>query len=170
MSIHEYRKKRRFDRTTEPKGTPRRPRITGAAPIFVVQQHHATRLHWDFRLEEEGVLKSWAVTREPTVNPADKHLAIETEDHPLEYGRFHGRIPSGQYGAGIVKIWDRGIFEAKRSMAEMLRDGLVEVTLRGRKLKGRYVLVRIRGEGPKAQWLFFKAKSKVVGLRVPKVA
>ncbi len=151
----------------------------GPTLSFVIQEHHARRLHWDFRLEYEGVLKSWAVTREPNLDINDRHLAIETEDHPLEYGRFHGRIPAGEYGAGTVKIWDHGVYEPKeergtasgrvRGMKEMLRDGLVEVTLRGRKLRGRFVLVRTRGEGAKAQWLFFKAKPKPVGLKIPEI-
>lgn len=169
MSLREYRQKRRFNRTREPRG-----KTTGVQkkPIFVVQEHHARRLHWDFRLEAEGVLKSWAVTREPSVDESERRLAIETEDHPFEYARFKGTIPVGEYGAGLVKIWDRGTYapaEHHEDVVEGMDRGIVVVVLRGRKLKGRFVLVRTRGEGTRSQWLFFKAKAKPSAMKVPDV-
>jgi bifunctional non-homologous end joining protein LigD len=168
MSLKEYHRKRDFKKTREPKGKTHGPGVK--KPVFVIQEHHARRLHWDFRLEAKGVLKSWAVTREPTMNTADRRLAIETEDHPLDYAKFHGKIPAGEYGAGDVMIWDHGTFESSRDVAESIDSGVVSVHLHGKKLTGKFVLVRTNGEGPKAQWLFFKAKPKPVALKVPKLA
>ncbi len=125
----------------------------------MVQEHHARRLHYDFRLEIDGVLKSWAVPKGPSMNPADKRLAVQTEDHPLEYAAFHGTIPAGHYGAGQVKIWDEGRFapEGGISASEQLRRGELKFTLDGKKLRGSFVLVKLRKSDPgKPQWLLIK--------------
>jgi bifunctional non-homologous end joining protein LigD len=152
-SLKEYQEKRKFRETPEPRGKVR----ASLGSHFVVQEHHARRLHYDFRLEIDGVLKSWAVPKGPSLNPSDKRLAIQTEDHPLEYGKFHGEIPAGQYGAGQVAIWDQGTFEMEgnRSASEQLARGELKLILRGRKLAGSFVLVKIRGKEGK-EWLLIK--------------
>ncbi len=130
---------------------------------FVVQEHHARRLHYDFRLEVDGVLKSWAVPKGPSMNPADKRLAVQTEDHPLEYATFHGTIPAGHYGAGEVKIWDEGHFapEGSLSASEQLRRGELKFTLDGKRLRGSFVLVKLRNSDPaKPQWLLIKHRDE----------
>lgn len=119
--------------------------------IFVVHEHHASHLHWDLRIEHEGVLASWAVPKEPPVKAGEKRLCIRVDDHELSYADFEGTIPEGQYGAGEVKIWDRGNAEVK-SWDE---NAKIEVTLKGKKLNGKYVLLRFRKAGEK-NWLFFK--------------
>src|SRR5215475_9304374 len=125
MGLREYKAKRDFRQTSEPVGRPGSKR--GAKRLmFVVQKHDATRLHYDFRLEMEGVLRSWAVPKGPSLNPADKHLAVMVEDHPLEYGDFEGVIPEGNYGAGAVIVWDRGVYTAldpKDDVAGAVRAG-----------------------------------------------
>jgi bifunctional non-homologous end joining protein LigD len=153
-SLGEYRKKRKFEETPEPRGKERAPR----GNRFVVQEHHARRLHWDFRLEIDGVLKSWAVPKGPSLNPADKRLAVQTEDHPLEYATFHGTIPSGHYGAGEVKIWDEGHFEPEGSLSasEQLQRGELKFTLEGQKLRGSFVLVKLRNRDSGREWLLIK--------------
>ena len=164
----DYRRKRDFKKTKEPSGIRSRPKTKAT---FVVQQHSARRLHWDFRLAVDGVLKSWAVTKEPSLDPAIRRLAVETEDHPLDYAKFHGDIPTGEYGAGHVSIWDHGSYCCEDSLAEEIERGKVRVVLHGRKLKGAFVLVRIRTEGNRPpQWLLFKAKSQAVGIRFKKSA
>jgi bifunctional non-homologous end joining protein LigD len=166
-SLQEYRKKRRFKETPEPSGKVGRQR----GDRFVVQEHHARRLHYDFRLEVGGVLKSWAVPKGPSLNPADKRLAIQTEDHPLEYGSFEGTIPAGHYGAGEVAIWDSGTFEAEGKMAaaEQIERGELKFTLHGKKLKGSFVLVRLRGRrnGAKTEWLLIKHRDQAADTRGP---
>lgn len=117
---------------------------------FVVQEHHARKLHWDLRLELDGVLKSWAIPKEPPLRPGVRRLAIEVEDHPLSYIDFEGIIPEGQYGAGIVKIWDKGTYRMESRKPEKL-----VFTLNGEKMRGGYVLLRFKEEG---QWLLFKKK------------
>jgi DNA ligase D-like protein (predicted 3'-phosphoesterase) len=158
--LREYRSRRDFRRTREPRGGERKP---GAKPIFVIQKHDASSLHYDFRLEVDGVLKSWAVPKGPSTDPTVKRLAVPTEDHPLDYADFEGVIPEGAYGAGPVLIWDAGTYRNLRadkendgaSMEESLRDGKVEVWLDGKKLKGGYVLIRT-GIRDDANWLLFK--------------
>jgi DNA ligase D-like protein (predicted 3'-phosphoesterase) len=162
-SLQTYRERRRFDRTTEPRGGRPKP---AARPRFVVQEHHARNLHWDFRLEVDGVLKSWAVPKGPSLDPREKRLAIAVEDHPLEYGNFEGSIPAGEYGAGTVKIWDRGTYTnlttldgRKISMAEGLARGHVVIKMYGKKLRGAFALTRMsrfRGSRGKDQWLLVK--------------
>ena len=124
-------------------------------PTFVVHEHHATRLHFDFRLEIEGVLKSWAVPKGPSMNPKDKRLAIMVDDHALEYGSFQGIIPEGSYGAGAVVIWDKGDCELLRGN---VREGRVEVLLKGKKLKGAFAMVRISGK--EKEWLLIKKRDE----------
>ncbi len=153
-----YREKRDPRRTPEPFG-PGRPRAAvGPAPLrFVVQMHRARRLHWDFRLELGGTLRSWAVPRGPSADPQDRRMAIEVEDHPVEYADFEGVIPPGNYGAGAVIVWDQGTWEPEGDPEEALAAGKMVFQLRGRKLRGEWTLVRTRGEeGKKPQWLLMK--------------
>jgi bifunctional non-homologous end joining protein LigD len=153
--LREYNRKRNFTRTGEPRGKLRRH--TGS--LFVVQKHAARRLHYDFRLELDGVLKSWAVTRGPSLSPADKRLAVRTEDHPLDYAEFEGRIPEGEYGAGSVIVWDRGRWSTEGDPHQQLAKGHLVVDLDGSKLKGRWHLVHMRGRDVrgKENWLLIKA-------------
>jgi bifunctional non-homologous end joining protein LigD len=157
--LAEYKRKRDFTKTAEPSAKPAR---THKQPIFVIQEHHARRLHYDLRLEADGVLKSWAVTKVPTMDPSIRRLAVRTEDHPLEYADFEGDIPEGQYGAGHVKIWDRGTYEnlSGRPLPEALADGKVEVQLHGKKLKGKFALIRMAGDGRRENWLLIKMKDE----------
>jgi bifunctional non-homologous end joining protein LigD len=147
-SLGEYSEKRDFSATPEPKGE----RKESSGKIFVVQEHHARRLHYDFRLERDGVLKSWAVPKGIPDASDQKRLAVETEDHPLDYAGFEGVIPKGQYGAGTVKIWDKGSYEPK-----VWDENMIEITLNGEKLRGRYVLVRLKKAGEKS-WLMLKGR------------
>ena len=153
-----YAARRDFERTPEPEG--RISTKTPAALRFVVQKHAARRLHYDLRLELDGVFKSWAVTRGPSLDPADKRLAVEVEDHPLDYGDFEGTIPERQYGAGTVMVWDRGTWTPEQASAEeALRDGDLKFTLHGQKLKGSWVLVRMKHDrkgGSRVNWLLVK--------------
>jgi bifunctional non-homologous end joining protein LigD len=125
---------------------------------FVIHEHHATRLHYDFRLEVGGVLKSWAIPKGPSMNPAEKRLAVMVEDHPLEYGNFEGIIPQGHYGAGSVLIWDSGEFEAEEDPEIALRQGKLRFALNGKKLKGGFSLVLMRGRGTGKNWLLIKTQ------------
>lgn len=165
MSLKEYRRKRDFKVTNEP--APSAKKKDGRKPMFVIQEHHATRLHYDFRLEANGALKSWAVTKEPTLDTKIRRLAIEVEDHPLEYAKFHGDIPEGQYGAGHVEIWDSGTYENVMAtkddpltVAESIDAGHVEVELHGKKLKGKFVMIRTGERSGKNQWLLIKMKDE----------
>ena len=164
-ALAEYRSKRDLRRSPEPSGSRRR---SGRDPIFVVQKHRARTEHYDFRLEVGGVLKSWAVPKGPSTNPREKRLAIRVEDHPLDYARFEGVIPEGEYGAGAVIVWDTGPYRnvTKRDGREVpieqaLEEGHVVVELHGRKLRGAYALTRT---GPKErrreQWLLVKKRDE----------
>jgi bifunctional non-homologous end joining protein LigD len=155
-SLSTYRKKRDFDKTAEPSGDAR------VAPSkqrrFVIQKHDATRLHYDLRLEFDGVFKSWAVTRGPSLDPHDKRLAVEVEDHPLDYGDFEGTIPEEQYGGGTVQLWDRGYWESD-DPERGFKKGDLKFTLHGEKLHGSWVLVRMRHDrngGKRTNWLLIK--------------
>ncbi len=157
--LQTYREKRDFDRTPEPSGSAR-PR--GEAPLFVIQKHAASTLHYDFRLEADGVLVSWAVPKGPSLNPSDKRLAVPTEDHPMEYADFEGTIPKGEYGGGTVIVWDTGAYrllpredEPAPSFAGAYERGRVTVWLEGSKLAGGFALIRT-GKGEKARWLLIK--------------
>ncbi len=166
MALEEYRRKRSVDSTPEPFGES--PRLgSRAGGMFVVQKHAATRLHYDFRLEMEGVLRSWAIPKGPSLNPADKRLAVMVEDHPIEYGDFEGIIPEGNYGAGEVIVWDRGLYrvtDPPDDAAGAVRAGKLDIEMFGFKLKGGYAMVRTSGRNPRArenrnekpQWLLIK--------------
>ncbi|MDK2916771.1 MAG: hypothetical protein PWR25_1328 [Euryarchaeota archaeon] len=157
-TLEEYRAKRNFSRTPEPPGE----RKVSSNPVFVIQKHRASTLHYDLRLEVDGVLKSWAVPKGPSTNPKEKRLAVPTEDHPLDYADFEGVIPEGSYGAGTVLIWDRGTYrnlterEGKEvGVAEAIRRGHVSFRLEGEKLRGGYALTRFR-TGKGEAWLLVK--------------
>src|SRR5256885_473173 len=160
-NLASYRAKRDFERTDEPSGR------TSVAPAqhlrFVIQRHDATRLHYDFRLELDGAFKSWAVTKGPSIDPAVKRLAVEVEDHPLDYGDFEGTIPKDQYGGGTVQLWDRGYWLPEGDPHEGLRRGDLKFTLDGERLHGSWVLVRMRGDrfgGKRTNWLLIKHRDK----------
>lgn len=158
-----YRAKRDFEKTKEPSGT---AKVRKAEyPRFVIQKHDATRLHYDLRLEHDGVFKSWAVTKGPSLNPKDKRLAVEVEDHPLDYGDFEGTIPAGEYGGGTVMLWDRGFWvpEGDENIDAALKKGELKFVLAGDKLKGSFVLVRMKGDkygGKRNNWLLIKHKDE----------
>ena len=150
MPLTQYQKKRKFSETPEPKGKEKKD--SSRKPIFVIHKHHASHLHWDLRLEIGGVLKSWAVPKEPPKIKNVKRLAIQVEDHPLEYAKFKGIIPEGNYGAGKVEIWDKGNYKLKEKTKNK-----IEFILYGKKLKGNFVLVKTHyGNKPEKSWLWFK--------------
>lgn len=150
MSLKEYTKKRNFSKTSEPKGKISEKKSRKL--IYVIQKHHASHLHYDLRLEMDGVLRSWAVPKEPPKEKGIKRLAVQTEDHPIGYEKFHGTIPKGEYGGGRVEIWDKGFYELKIADSKK-----IEFFIRGKKLKGMYVLVKTNfGAKPGKSWLFFK--------------
>jgi bifunctional non-homologous end joining protein LigD len=155
MSLVKYKSKRNFTVSPEPEGSVKK---SSAALSFVVQRHKASRLHYDFRLEMAGVLKSWAVPKGPSMNPADKRLAMMVEDHPYSYKDFKGVIPDG-YGAGIVEIWDKGTYTAIDNNTKQLKAGLkagnLKFTLHGKKLKGEFALVKLKA-GEENAWLLIK--------------
>jgi bifunctional non-homologous end joining protein LigD len=162
MTLDRYRKKRNFDRTPEPagKGAVDKKR---ASLIFVVQKHRASRLHYDFRLEWNGTLVSWAVPKGPSLDPSVKRLAMKVEDHPIEYAKFEGVIPMGEYGGGTVMIWDSGTWLPEgKDVDSSLRQGELKCLLRGKKLRGSWVLVRTRGYGIDAgkSWLLIKHRDE----------
>lgn len=158
MSLQKYQAKRNFRKTPEPKGRASH-RSHGRTLHFVVQEHHASTLHYDFRLEMDGVLKSWAIPKGPSLDPSIKRLAVEVEDHPLEYGKFQGVIPKGHYGAGRVIQWDKGTWHCEGDPMHSLKKGRIDFTLHGRKLHGNWMLVRTRrGSSDHAQWLLIKRR------------
>jgi len=164
MALEEYRKKRRFDVTSEPEG--KVARLRGKKLAFVVQKHRAKALHYDLRLEWNGVMLSWAVPKGPSFDPAVKRLAMQVEDHPVEYNKFEGIIPEGEYGGGIVMVWDRGTWTPETPDVDAaIRKGDLKFTLHGQKLGGSWVLVRTRprsGES-KASWLLIKHRDEWAG-------
>lgn len=162
MGLREYFKKRHFGKTPEPEGAPGR-KSSGHKLAFVIQEHHASQLHYDFRLEMDGVLKSWAIPKGPSLDPHEHHLAVQTEDHPFEYRKFEGVIPEGNYGAGNVIIWDEGWYEARKgdpsagekTLEQELKDGHITFILHGEKLRGEFALIQMHGRGEK-NWLLVK--------------
>ncbi|MFL9834928.1 DNA polymerase ligase N-terminal domain-containing protein [Chryseobacterium terrae] len=165
MPLKDYNSKRKFDETTEPKGKTKK---SEDQLIFVIQRHAASRLHYDFRLEMEGVLKSWAVPKGPSLNPEDKRLAMMVEDHPYDYKDFEGNIPEGNYGAGQVEVWDSGTYEPldensklsdEKELLKELKAGSLKFVLHGKKLKGEFALVKMKNAENNA-WLLIKHKDK----------
>lgn len=158
-ALKAYRDKRDFTRTAEPKG---KSAAKMPAGIFVIQKHDARRLHFDFRLELDGVLKSWAVTRGPSLNPADKRLAVEVEDHPVDYATFEGTIPKGEYGGGTVMLWDEGTWRPQDDPHEGLKKGMLKIELDGKRLKGGFALVRLprKGKEKRDNWLLIKERDR----------
>src|SRR5215471_3317026 len=166
MGLSKYKQKRSFDKTPEPTGG----NASGKELRFVVQKHDATRLHYDFRLEMEGVLKSWAIPKGPTMDPQVKRLAVMVEDHPFDYRTFEGIIPKGNYGAGTVMVWDEGTYEPlhdpsaskkenEKNLLLQLHEGSLKVVMHGKKLKGEFALVKIKNSEDNA-WLLIKHKDK----------
>lgn len=149
MTLTKYKQKRKFSETPEPKGKIKK---SSGKKIFVIHKHYASHLHWDLRLEINGVLKSWAVPKEPPKTKGIKRLAVKVEDHPLEYAKFKGTIPEGHYGAGKVEIWDKGTYELIEKDSKK-----IEFKLNGKKLKGNFVLVKTHyGAKPEKSWLWMK--------------
>ncbi len=170
MSLREYRQKRNFAQTPEPPGRPRN-RTAGKRLRYVVQKHQASHLHYDFRLEWRGALLSWAVPKGPSLDPSTKRLAMRVEDHPVDYAGFEGTIPEGEYGAGTVMVWDRGTWRPDDPDVDAaLRRGELKFSLRGKKLKGSWVLVRTRSGYPRGSsgrqaWLLIKHRDAFASTR-----
>lgn len=168
MSLDKYQEKRDFRQTREPGGSIQKRR--SGKPAFVVQKHDASRLHYDFRLEVDGVLKSWAVPKGPSNDPLQKRLAVPTEDHPMEYADFEGAIPEGEYGAGTVMVWDIGYYETVSDKededpfppSDSFERGQMKIRLHGCKMKGDWVLVHMKG---KKEWLLIKKKDEHTGAK-----
>lgn len=164
MALKDYHSKRKFDETTEPKGKTKKSKRD---LVFVIQRHAASRLHYDFRLEMEGVLKSWAIPKGPSLNPQDKRLAMMVEDHPYDYKDFEGNIPEGNYGAGQVEIWDSGTYEPiektklsnEKELLKQLKEGSLKFILNGKKLQGEFALVKMKSAENNA-WLLIKHKDE----------
>jgi DNA ligase D-like protein (predicted 3'-phosphoesterase) len=162
--LKKYREKRDFEKTPEPFTS---EKISSDKPRFVIQKHDASKLHYDFRLEVNGVLKSWAIPKGPSTDPGQKRLAVPTEDHPVDYIDFEGIIPQGNYGAGTVIVWDTGTYRnlnekngQEIKMEESIDEGHVDIYLKGHKLKGGYALIRT-GKGNRKFWLFLKKKDEL---------
>ncbi|HXX19289.1 MAG TPA: DNA polymerase ligase N-terminal domain-containing protein [Candidatus Acidoferrum sp.] len=164
MPLKEYHKKRDFKVTPEPLGKSKSAEKATSALGYVIQKHRASHLHYDFRLEWNGALLSWAVPKGPSLDPAVKRLAMQVEDHPIEYANFEGVIPEGEYGGGTVMVWDKGTWEPESpDVDEALRKGDLKFTLHGQKLKGSWVLVRTRGFGGspgRPSWLLIKHRDQ----------
>ncbi|WP_343609609.1 DNA polymerase ligase N-terminal domain-containing protein [Chryseobacterium oranimense] len=164
MALKDYNEKRKFNETTEPEGKTKKSKDK---LIFVIQRHAASRLHYDFRLEMDGVLKSWAVPKGPSLDPKDKRLAMMVEDHPYNYKDFEGNIPEGNYGAGQVEVWDSGTYEpleetklsAEKELLKELYSGSLKFILHGKKLKGEFALVKMKNSEDNA-WLLIKHKDE----------
>ena len=169
MPLKEYREKRDFRVSPEPSGlASKKQSKRSRSRIYVVQKHQASRLHYDFRLEHNGVLLSWAVPKGPSLDPSVKRLAIQVEDHPLEYAQFEGVIPDGQYGAGTVMAWDIGTWRPEQDdVANAIKKGELKFTLRGKKLRGSWVLVRTSGYGrnTRKSWLLIKHRDRYASKR-----
>ena len=163
MALTEYKRKRDFKKTAEPSGGKPLPKQVHGASRFVIQKHDASRLHYDFRLEMEGVLKSWALPKGLPWAKGEKHLAVEVEDHPIDYEDFEGIIPQGQYGGGTVMVWDRGAYYVYGEQPlKSLKQGRLHLVLAGKKVEGEWTLVRIRGrDGEKNTWLIIKTGDSV---------
>jgi len=171
--LDDYKQKRDFSKTTEPGDEAVTFDWAEGKPIFVIQKHAASTLHYDFRIEVEGVLKSWAVPKGPSTDPSVKRLAVPTEDHPLAYAAFEGVIPEGEYGGGVMIVWDRGTYRNLKqadeqghvpTLTEQIEDGHVTVWLEGEKLQGGYALIRT-GSGEKARWLLIKMDDEAADAR-----
>jgi bifunctional non-homologous end joining protein LigD len=161
MALEEYAKKRRFENTPEPPPE-KASRKPSKQPYFCVQRHDASHLHYDFRLEIDGVLKSWAVPKGPTLDPGVRHFAAHVEDHPVDYGSFEGNIPAGNYGAGSVMLWDRGGFELLGDVdgVAQIARGDLKFRLHGEKLNGDFALVQMKGRGKGNEWLIIKKRDE----------
>jgi DNA ligase D-like protein (predicted 3'-phosphoesterase) len=164
-----YKTKRNFTISPEPQGNSMHKKSNH--PIFVIQKHNASHLHYDFRLEINGVLKSWAIPKGPSTDPHEKRLAIETEDHPVDYATFEGIIPEGEYGAGSVIVWDTGTFDNIKEkdgkaipLAQSYKNGHIEVNLHGKKLQGNYALIRMSGNDEK-KWICIKMHDEYADAR-----
>ena len=166
MGLTKYKEKRNFNDTPEPGAVKKK---SGKSLAFVIQRHYASHLHYDFRLEMEGVLKSWAVPKGPSMNPEDKRLAMMVEDHPYDYRKFAGTIPEGNYGAGEVEIWDEGTYTSliendkttvEKELLKELKNGDLKVVLEGKKLKGAFALVKMKGAKLENAWLLIKKKDE----------
>src|SRR5579872_692130 len=166
MSLKEYARKRDFTKTPEPAPKEVPAKIKSQAGRYFIQRHNATRLHYDFRLEIDGTLKSWAIPKGPSLDPTVKHLAAMVEDHPLDYGDFEGNIPKGEYGGGSVMLWDRGTFElipdarAGATATEQLARGDLKFRLHGEKLTGTWAIVHMKNRGKGNEWLIIKKKDE----------
>jgi bifunctional non-homologous end joining protein LigD len=166
MTLEDYQRKRKFSQTPEPSGE---IKLSQGGPLrFVVQMHHASRPHYDFRIEAAGVLKSWAVPKGPSINAQDQRLAVQVEDHPIEYGSFEGIIPKGNYGAGTVMVWDEGIYfernsstreDSEAAVLKGLEQGHITLLLEGQKLQGEFALIRLKDKDPKS-WLLVKKRDQ----------
>jgi bifunctional non-homologous end joining protein LigD len=169
MSLNEYRKKRDFKVSPEPSGEKAALKAPKSSLIYVIQKHRASHLHYDFRLEYNGTLLSWAIPKGPSLDPSVKRLAMQVEDHPIEYASFEGVIPEGEYGGGTVMIWDQGTWTPESpDVAAALEKGELKFALHGKKLKGSWVLVRTRGYGSssKTSWLLIKHRDEFASSKI----